>query len=149
MGDWMLVAHLLPPQIEHALRQLFEANGVITSGLHRSRQHEHDLNKLLSMKEAAVVLGEDLQLDLAASLAHGFGSNVRNYVAHGLFEDDHYRSLEVIYVWWQALRLALLPQVMFPLPAEASAENPEAREPDTPEGASPSEAAPPSEVSSP
>jgi Domain of unknown function (DUF4209) len=149
MGDWMLVAHLLPPQVEHALRRLFEANGVITSGLHRSRQHEHDLNKLLTMKEAAVVLGEDLQLDLAASLAHGFGSNVRNYVAHGLFEDDHYRSLEVIYVWWQALRLALLPQVMFPVPAEAPAASSEAKRPDTPEGASPSEAAPPPEVSRP
>ena len=133
-GDWMLVAHLLPPQIEHALRQLFEVNGLIPSGLHRSRQHEHDLNKLISMKEASVVLGEDLQLDLAASLAHGFGSNVRNYVAHGLFEDDHYRSAEVIYIWWQALRLALLPQVMFPLPSEASAENPNAGTPDTQEG---------------
>lgn len=117
-GDWMLVAHLLPPQIEHALRRLFEANGVIASGLHRSRQHEYDLNKLLSMKEATTLLGEDLQMDLAASLAHGFGSNVRNYVSHGLFEDEHYRSLEVMYVWWQALRLVLVPQLMFPMPPD-------------------------------
>lgn len=114
VGDWMLAAHLLPPQIEHALRRYFEANGVIASGLHRSRQHEYDLNKLLTMKEAIALLGENLQLDLAASLAHGFGSNVRNYVCHGLFDDEHYRSLEVIYVWWQALRLMLVPQLMFP-----------------------------------
>lgn len=136
-GDWMLVAHLLPPQLEHALRRLFEANGVIASGLHRSRQHEHDLNKLLSMKEAAKVLGEDLQLDLAASLAHGFGSNVRNYVCHGLFDDEHYCSSEVIYVWWQALRLVLVPQIMFPVPDDAPTEKPEERKRDTPEGASP------------
>jgi hypothetical protein len=118
VGDWMLVAHLLPPQIEHALRRYFEANGVIASGLHRSRQHEYDLNKLLTMKEATALLGENLQLDLAASLAHGFGSNVRNYVCHGLFDDEHYRSLEVIYVWWQALRLMLVPQLMFPSPPD-------------------------------
>jgi hypothetical protein len=121
-GDWMLVAHLLPPQIEHALRQLFEANGVIASGLHRSRQHEYDLNKLLSMKEATTLLGEDSRLDLAASLAHGFGSNVRNYVSHGLFEDEHFRSLEVIYVWWQALRFVLVPELMFPMPPEGPPE---------------------------
>lgn len=126
----MLVAHLIPPQIEHALRRLFEANGVIASGLHQSRQHEHDLNKLLSMKEASLVLGEDLQLDLAASLTHGFGSNVRNYVCHGLFDDDHYRSLEVIYVWWQALRLVLAPQVMFPMPSEPTRETSEERKSD-------------------
>lgn len=140
-GDWMLVAHLLPPQIEHSLRRLFEARGVVASGLHRSRQHEHDLNKLLSMKEAAAILGEDLQLDLAASLAHGFGSNVRNYVCHGLFDDEHYRSLEVFYVWWQALRLVLVPQIMFPMPeeeaAEAPPEKPEERKSGTSDAPSP------------
>jgi hypothetical protein len=136
-GDWMLVAHLLPPQIEHALRRLFEANGVIASGLHRSRQHEYDLNKLLSMKEATALLGEDLQLDLAASLAHGFGSNVRNYVSHGLFEDEHYRSLEVMYVWWQALRLVLVPQLMFRMPAEDPPARPEERKSAASEVASP------------
>jgi hypothetical protein len=38
-GDWMTAAHFLPSQIENSLRKLFEAHGVITSGLHRSRPY--------------------------------------------------------------------------------------------------------------
>ena len=120
--DWTLVAHLLPPQIEHSLRKLFESKGVITSNLKRERQHEFDLNKILALESARTVLGEDAQLDLAACLAHPLGSNVRNYMAHGLLADDDYQSIPVYYLWWIALRMILVPQVFsIPLNGDVSA----------------------------
>lgn len=111
-GDWSLVIHFLPPQIEHALRVLFEAKGVITSGLQRERQHEFDLNKLLSMAEANEILGVDARLDLAACLAHPLGANLRNYMAHGLLEDEEHASAHSMYLWWLALRMVLLPYLL-------------------------------------
>lgn len=129
-GDWMTVAHFLPPQIEQTLRMMFEAHGVITSGLHRSRQHEHDLNRLLAMGEATTILGESLRLDLAASLANGFGANVRNHMAHGLYDDGHYQSTEVIYMWWQAMRLIVMPHFMLPQPPSDESPEPTAPQAD-------------------
>lgn len=108
-GDWSLVIHLLPQQIEHALRGIFEAKGLVTSGLQRERQHEFDLNKLLAMKEASDVLGVDARLDLAACLAHPLGANLRNYMAHGILEDEEHAAAHSVYLWWLALRMVLLP----------------------------------------
>lgn len=106
--DWIISIHLLPQQIEHALRIWLQQEGLITSGLERNVQHEHDLNKMLVRDDVRRTLGEDLSLDLRASLTHQFGSNIRNMMAHGLIADNECASVDAVYLWWLSVRLAIL-----------------------------------------
>jgi hypothetical protein len=107
-GDWMFVAHAIPPQLEHIVRELFAARGILVSGLDsQGIQREYDLNTLLWLPEAEKVFGADWLLDLRCALIHPFGANIRNRMAHGLMDDAEFYRLEVVYLWWLALRLIM------------------------------------------
>ena len=107
--DWMFVAHALPPQLEHIVRELSAARGIIVSGLDsQGLQREYDLNALLWFPEAEAIFGPDWLLDLRCSLIHPFGANLRNRMAHGLMNDAEFFRLEVVYLWWLSLRLIML-----------------------------------------
>jgi hypothetical protein len=109
VDDWMLVAHAVPPQLEHIVRELFAARGILVSGLDsQGLQREYDLNTLLWLPEAEKVFGPDWLLDLRCALIHPFGANIRNRMAHGLMDDAEFYRLEVVYLWWLALRLIMM-----------------------------------------
>ena len=118
--DWLLVTHLLPPQLEHIVRSIFTARGIIVSGLRDSLQHEFDLNRLLWQDEAEQIFGPDLLLDLRCSLIHAFGANLRNRMAHGLIDDRDFYSAEAVYLWWMVLRLLITPSIRPTMAAAAT-----------------------------
>lgn len=113
IGDFLVAAHLLPPQIEHSIRCVLYQRGFITSGLDdEGIQDEHNINTFFRQHEAELVqvFGEDLTFDLQGLLVQkGFGSNLRNEMAHGLIDNNGFFKPQVIYLWWLTLRLCCLP----------------------------------------
>ena len=53
------------------------------------------------------ILHEDLIFDLEGLLNESFGENIRNLVAHGLYESRRFFRSPGFYTWWIALKLAL------------------------------------------
>ncbi len=107
-GQYSLAAHLLMPQFEHALRVLMQTRGVLVSSLSSANiQQEDDLGKLLGKPEVKAFLGDDEHFELETLLvAHG-GANLRNELAHGLF-DDNTRDSVLAFFWWKVLRYVLI-----------------------------------------
>lgn len=110
-GDYELAAAILAPQLEQMVRTLLKRNGAHTlfvddeSGV----ESEKGLNSLLDMPETAQALGAGMVMELKALLIDQQGPNVRNDVAHGLFNDFAARTYAPVYVWWLSLRLAVWP----------------------------------------
>ncbi len=111
-GDFLVAAHLLIPQIEHSLRCLIKRQGYITSWLDKGIQDEYIMSALFEKHEADLktIFGEDIAFDLVGLLNRkGFGSNLRNLMAHGLISHNGFYIPAVVYLWWLTLRICYLP----------------------------------------
>jgi hypothetical protein len=116
-GELDVAMHLLVPQIEESIRMLLTASGVITSGFDRtlSQQNEHDLNTTLLREEMHQILDENTVFELRGLLVEHYGSNLRNYMAHGMYSDHQMHSTDALYLWGLTLKLC-----MFLVPPDAS-----------------------------
>lgn len=111
--DFMLAIHLLIPQIENSIRYLLEQRGVITSYLDaQGIQEEYPLGKLLYMEAVKDIFDKDILFDLQGLLVERFGSNLRNWLAHGRLNDLEANSLRAVYAWGLILRLCCTPTLI-------------------------------------
>ena len=109
-GDIVLALHLLLPQVENSIREIFTAHGVITSKLESdATQDERDLGWMLTRPEMAKIFGEGMAFDLRGLLVERFGLNLRNDIAHGLLAESQMITPGAIYAWWLILRLCCIP----------------------------------------
>ena len=109
-GDLVLALHLLLPQIENSIREIFTARGVITSKLESDQtQDERDLGWMLAHDEMAKIFGPGMAFDLRGLLVERFGLNLRNDIAHGLLVESQMISEGALYAWWLTLRLCCIP----------------------------------------
>jgi hypothetical protein len=109
-GDIVLALHLLLPQVEHSIREIFTAHGVITSKLESdTTQDERDLGWMLTHPQMAKIFGEGMAFDLRGLLVERFGMNLRNYFAHGLLAESQMITPGAVYAWWLVLRLCCIP----------------------------------------
>lgn len=125
-GDFLLAAHLLIPQFEHALRFHLELRGVDVSTLKDGVQELMEINKLFADEAAGgrrqkllEILGADQVFELEGLLIRRYGANLRNSFAHGLFWPKQFHDSSVKYLWWVTLRLCVLH--LFPRPSAKSA----------------------------
>ena len=99
IGDGLVAAHLLIPQIENCIRYLLSLRGIPVSVLDdQGIQEERNLNSTLQDPETEKILGKDLVFDLQGLLIERFGSNLRNRIAHGLMSSSEYSSAQVLYL---------------------------------------------------
>lgn len=113
-GDYELAAIALCPQLEHAVRELFFASGLVTTTYPTSGvQNEYDLNVLLKDPGAHDIFGEKRTFDLRVLLIEKAGGNLRNDLAHGLLADNAKFGAKV-YLWWVSLFLVLRPLLRRP-----------------------------------
>lgn len=110
-GDWLMVTHLIPPQIEHMLRFILVQQGKFTSSLDSEGiEAEYPLGKLLcEMPDIEAALGEDLLFDLRGILVEKPGTNLRNRMAHGLMNNSTFYDFPAVYLWWLFLKLCCIP----------------------------------------
>jgi hypothetical protein len=111
-GDIVLALHVLLPQVENSIREIFTAHGVITSKLESdATQDERDLGWMLTRPEMAKIFGEGMAFDLRGLLVERFGLNLRNDIAHGLLAEPQMITPGAMYAWWLVLRLCCIPIV--------------------------------------
>lgn len=59
------------------------------------------------------IIGEDLLFDLQSLMVEpGFGTNLRNQLAHGLMDTDQFYADEAVYAWWLIWRMCCVPSLM-------------------------------------
>ena len=58
--------------------------------------------------KAEEVFNEDLCFEIKALYCDPFGSNLRNNLAHGLYDYQQCHSVQAVYAWWFALKLVIL-----------------------------------------
>lgn len=108
IGDWLVAAHLLVPQIENSIRVQLQRHGKITSNLtSKGIQEEYTLSKLFKQHYEGIVaiFGEDLAFDLRGLLDEEAGSNFRNELSHGLLSNSMLTGRASRYLWWLTLHI--------------------------------------------
>ncbi len=108
-GDYGLAVAVLVPQLEQLIRATLKRNGVYTLLLDDGVETEKSLNALLDMAEAADAFGAGMVMEFKALLIDQSGPNLRNEIAHGLFNDVDTLTYVSVYVWWSCLRLVVWP----------------------------------------
>ena len=59
----------------------------------------------MDLSETEKIFGENLSFEIKALLCDLSGPNLRNYLAHGLLDDQACQSAYAIYAWWFGLKL--------------------------------------------
>lgn len=100
--------HLLSPQVEYLVRNLLKKSGVRTSTIDEEGiENEVGLSSLLDKPEAKNLFDDDIHFNLKALFTDPLGANIRNYVAHGLLNDNSSQSDAVVYAWWLYFKIIL------------------------------------------
>ncbi len=100
--------HLLSPQVEFMVRDLLKKAGARTSTTDETGiENEVGLSSLLDKPEARPLFGDDIHFNLKALFTDPLGANIRNYVAHGLLNDNSSQSDAVVYAWWLFFKIIL------------------------------------------
>lgn len=109
-GDTIASTAILAPQIEHFARRIVASAGGVTTDFDVGTrvQEEAPLGSLLRRPELLAAIGEDLAFDLRVLLDDRYGANLRNNVAHGLWDDSDFMGPHAIYLWFSVLRLVML-----------------------------------------
>lgn len=110
-GDWLTAFYLLMPQVENALRDLLESQGVRVRTVDPEGAQEYfSLRRTLNMKETEELFGPSLTFELRSLLTEPAGENLRNEGLHGLLPDAYCQGAYPIqYFWWLVLRLCIVP----------------------------------------
>jgi len=108
--------HLLSPQVEFMVRNLLKQANIITSTIDKEGvETEIGLNSLLDRPEAKNLLGNDLHFNLVSLFTDPLGANIRNYVAHGMLNDNSSQSDAVVYAWWLYFKVIVMSVTQAPL----------------------------------
>ena len=107
--DWLIATHLLIPQLEAAVRSVFNGLGIITSNLESdATQEERQLRWLLYHEQMEKTFGAARAFNLRALLVERFGANLRNDIAHGLLPERAFYTPAIVYFWWLVLQLCCM-----------------------------------------
>lgn len=114
--DLITALSILVPQVENALRCLAEECGdVIYKSNEDGVEELITLNGILDLPKLNETLDDDLIFNLKSIFTSKFGINIRNEVAHGIIDDEEFKSVYSLYVWWFILKLCCIysPWIMF------------------------------------
>ena len=107
--DFTTAIHILAPQMENLVRVHLKESGVETIFFSEDgSQDEYGLHKLINFPEAEKIFGESIRFEINALFCDRFGVNIRNKIAHGLFDESDAHSIYIVYAWWFILKLAYL-----------------------------------------
>ena len=112
MGDFLLAAHLLAPQVENSIRYVLEQNGADVSNLESDlTQPVKTLGPLLTMAESKEIFGDDWLFEFRGLLVEKTGYSFRHDIAHGFATEAGCYGPETLNLWWMVLRLCYTPLI--------------------------------------
>lgn len=111
-GNYGSAVSVLVPQLEQVVRVMLRRHDVHTLLVdEHGVESEKSLNALLDMPETEDIFGAGMVMEMKAMLVIQGGPNLRNEVAHGLFDDNSAGSYSALYMWWFCLRLVTWPLI--------------------------------------
>lgn len=106
--DFTGSVHLLSPQFENLIREIFRNAGISTTIIDKNHvEQEKGLSTLMNMDEAKSLFDESLLFEIKCIFTDSQGFNLRNDIAHGLVDDDHIYQDAYIYAWAMTIRLII------------------------------------------
>lgn len=104
--DFVVALSLIVPQIEQIARGMLKNAGVETTKPGKNgTTNVKGFGPLMHSPEADRVFGPNLAFELQALFCECPGPNVRNEFAHGLMDDDRFKSAYSIYTWWLGFKI--------------------------------------------
>ncbi|AKG05316.1 hypothetical protein AAV35_011375 [Salimicrobium jeotgali] len=102
-GDYISALHILVPQLEATIRNMFAKAGYATTVIRPGVvQFEQTFNEFINREDVKQVLGDDLQQYINFVLVNQLGLNLSNSIAHGLISPEHlnrYNTILVIHIY--------------------------------------------------
>lgn len=86
-GDYIIALHLLIPQIENAIRLIYEQNGGLVIKGHKYGKQLENLDNVLKSDQIKTCFSEDGAFYLKNLLSDMRSMNLRNSICHGLMEE--------------------------------------------------------------
>jgi len=110
-GEFGLAVAVVVPQLEQLVRMVVKSRGGHTLLVDDETgvESEKGLGALLDMPECADALGDGIVMEFKALLVEQRGPNLRNDIAHGLFNDIDGQTYAAVYAWWMCFRLVVWP----------------------------------------
>jgi hypothetical protein len=104
MGNLLVATHLLIPQFENSIRELFYHFGTTSSKYDKNGiQNEKDTQELLFMPEFEQIFGPAITFDMQSLLVIHGGPNLRHGTAHGLRSAEEFSTYDALYFWCRIL----------------------------------------------
>ena len=69
---------------------------------------ENGLSALIDLPQVSKIFGQDLAFEIKALFCDQMGPNLRNNIAHGLFDDRQIVSPDAVYAWWLGFKLVFI-----------------------------------------
>lgn len=110
-GNFITAVHILTPQMERALVHKAESIYGNLSALNRE-EHQDAAGLSKALEKLKPHFKEDIYNDLKYFLNMGADVNLRNNVAHGLWNMNHFEE-HGPYLWWLALKMFFCEEEMF------------------------------------
>ena len=110
-GDFIAAVHILSPQIERSLVHKAESIYGDLSALKRE-EHQDAAGLSKALEKLKPHFKEDVYNDLKYFLNMGADVNLRNNVAHGLWNMNHFEE-HGPYLWWLALKMFFCEEEIF------------------------------------
>jgi len=108
-ADWLIVAHLLVPQIENSIRHVLKINGVDVTNLMSDMTQPLKVSaQVIGHEKAKEIFGEDMMFELKGLLLEKRGFQLRHQIAHGMADNRDCYSSATINIWWLFLRLCVI-----------------------------------------
>lgn len=104
-GDYISALHILVPQFEACLREMFSAAGICTIVFKDGIYQEQVLNEFLKRDEVRDVLEEDMHQYIETVMVSQNGWNLRNNIAHGLVDSSMFTLQKAAVILHMYLRL--------------------------------------------
>ena len=105
-GDYISALHVLVPQFEACLREMFNGAGTATTVIKAGVvQHEQVMTEFLLREEVKKALGEDFHTYICTVMISQDGWNLRNDIAHGLATQNFFNISTALVVFHLFVRL--------------------------------------------
>lgn len=107
-GDYISAIHILVPQLERVITQIFEKKDIPTLVKEKTGLRYKELGGLLGEESAVEVFGKDLCEYLRTLLTYTDMENIRNRVCHGLMLLEEFNKSTSILLVYLILKLSVL-----------------------------------------
>lgn len=105
-GDYISALHVLVPQFEACLREMFDGVGIATTVVKPGIvQHEQVMTEFLLREDIKKALGEDFHAYICTVMISQDGWNLRNNIAHGLVTRNIFNLSTSLVVFHLFIRL--------------------------------------------